>query len=44
MISVPAKQPFETIAIKMETNRYVVLVFVVNGHFFLFDFPVSPQP
>ena len=43
-ISVRAKQPFSTTAIEMETNRYLLLFAVVTGHFFHFDFPVSPKP
>ena len=26
----------------MESNHYLLLIAVVNGHFFHFDFPVSP--
>ena len=43
-ISVPAKQPLSTTIIKMETNHYLLLVAAVIGHFFHFDFPVSPEP
>ena len=42
--SVPAKQPFSTTtAIKMVTNHYLLLIAVVIGHLFHFDFPVSPE-
>ena len=43
IVSVPAKQQLSTAAIKMETNHYLLLFVVVNGHFFHFDFPVSPE-
>ena len=33
MISVPAKQSSSTAAIKMETNRYLLLIVVVTGLF-----------
>ena len=43
-ISVPAKQSFSTTIIKMENNHYLLLIAVVNSHFFHFDFIVSPEP
>ena len=42
--SVPAKQPLSTTVIKVETDYYLLLIAVVNGHFFHFDFPVLPEP
>ena len=43
-LCVPAKQSLSTIIIKMETNYHLLLIVVVNGRFFHFDFPVSPEP